>query len=82
MNTKQSLDKAEQLIGLKPLADALGGTYQMVRKWQKNGKMPNTEYSGETKYSWIIEELCEGQVTVESLLGFRPPFHDKKAANG
>lgn len=67
------LDKAVELVGLLPLAKALGRTYQAIRKWQRNGRMPRTEWTGETAYSEVIERLTGGRVTKEALLSPWPP---------
>jgi hypothetical protein len=66
------LDRAVTRFGLQPLARELGVTYQAVRKWQKRGRMPRTEYSGETEYCKIIERLSGGEITERELLAMRP----------
>lgn len=37
-------------LGLTPLARACGVSYQAVRKWQRLGRFPRTEWTGETDY--------------------------------
>jgi hypothetical protein len=56
------------LVGLKTLASELKVTYQAIRKWEKAGRLPRTEWTGETNYSGIIERLTEGKVTKAALL--------------
>lgn len=68
MNTQ--ISEAVKIIGLRPLAEACGVSYQAVRKWEKNG-MPRTEWTGETSYSETIESLCGGRVTKAQLLDRR-----------
>jgi predicted site-specific integrase-resolvase len=62
------IERAIELVGLQPLADGLGIEYQAVRKWQKAGQLPRTEWTGETRYAETIEKLTGGRVTKERLL--------------
>ncbi|MBX9609720.1 MAG: helix-turn-helix domain-containing protein [Gammaproteobacteria bacterium] len=59
---------AIELVGLQPLASACGVTYQALRKWEKAGRLPRTEWTGETNYSETIEALTGGRVTKADLL--------------
>ena len=65
------LDRAVDLLGLQPLARLCGVSYQAVRKWQRAGRMPRTEWTGETDYAHRIEAATEGAVTRARLLN--PP---------
>ena len=67
MSTQNPVSEAIEIIGLKPLANACGVTYQAVRRWEK-GNMPRTEWTGESNYSQIIETLTDGKVTRSRLL--------------
>lgn len=58
---------AIEIIGLQPLAQKCGKSYQAVRKWEKNG-LPRTEWTGETNYADTIEKVTQGQVTRDALL--------------
>jgi len=60
--------EAIALVGLKTLASELKVTYQAIRKWEKAGRLPRTEWTGETNYSEIIERLTEGKITKDRLL--------------
>lgn len=62
------LTRAIELVGLQPLAKQLGVTYQAVRRWERAGMMPRTEWTGETCYAATIEAATEGQITREQLL--------------
>lgn len=73
MNTKYALEEAIKIIGLSNIQKTLGITYQAVRLWQKNNRMPHTEYSGGTYHSKKIEEVTDGKVTISMLLGYVPP---------
>lgn len=72
------------------IAQKLGIKYQALQNWILRNEMPATEYNGKTFYSLDLEELTEGKVKVEDLLGFEPhPVTwererraQKKVANG
>lgn len=59
------------LVGLKPLAKACDVSYQAILKWEKRGRLPRTEWTGETNYSEIIERVTGGRVTRRALLKVR-----------
>lgn len=71
------------MAGLRTVARACGVTYQAVRKWEANGKLPRTEYTGETNYAMRIAEACKAadphsKITREALLGLPPVTrHDR-----
>lgn len=67
------ITKAIEVVGLQPLARGLGISYQALRKWEKSGYLPRTEWSGETDYSLTIERLTHGKVKARSLLKMKPP---------
>lgn len=81
MNTKNALQKAIDIVGLQPLAETLGCSYQAVRKWQKQNRMPDSEYSGRTINCLKIQEATGGAVTVKHLLG-EIPRHVFEVNNG
>lgn len=72
MTCDTPLKLAIEAIGLQPLARRLGVSYQAVQKWQRAGRMPRTEWTGETAYSDKIEELTAGAVTKAMLLAKWP----------
>ncbi|ENH6337830.1 hypothetical protein ABWH74_001126 [Burkholderia vietnamiensis] len=45
-------------------------TYQAVRKWIAKGRLPRTEWTGETNYSAAIESITSGAVPRLRLLHF------------
>jgi len=45
------ITEAVNVVGLKKLATELGVTYQAIRKWEKAGRLPRTEWTGETNYT-------------------------------
>jgi len=62
------LSKAIAQIGLQKIASELGITYQAIRKWEAQGRLPRTEWTGETRYAERIAELSGGSVSREALL--------------
>ena len=60
------MSKAIKISGLLPISKSCGVSYQAVRKWEKFG-LPNTEWTGETRYAHYIETLTKGKVTKEKL---------------
>lgn len=73
MSMTPPLKQAIQIVGLTKLARALAVSHQAVRKWQKAGRMPRTEWTGETNYSARIDALTDGKVPRELLLCKWPP---------
>jgi len=74
------LRQAVDLVGLGPMAKALGLTYPAIRKWERAGRMPRTEWTGETSYCEQIEVMTGGKVTAESLKGKWPELAHPSAA--
>lgn len=72
MNTSHPLKHAIALVGLSALARGLGVTHQAIRKWQVAGRLPRTEWTGETSHAARIEKATEGRVTREQLLAKWP----------
>lgn len=73
-----ALSKAIGIVGLAELARGLGVTYQAIRKWEAAGRLPRTEWTGETSYSDRIVAMTAGQVSKDELL--RLPAEAKAAA--
>ena len=68
MKQENKITEAIGIIGLQPLAKAVGLSYQAILKWEKAGRLPRTEWTGETNYSAVIERLTEGKVSRGDLL--------------
>lgn len=62
------IDVAIEKVGLAQLARELGVTPPAIRKWQRVGRMPRTEWTAETQYAQRIAHLCAGALTAEQLL--------------
>ena len=80
MSTKSPLHDAIAIVGLAALARLLGVSHQAIRKWQRAGRMPRTEWTGETDYSQIIERTTNGVVTRDKLLAKWPVVEEVVAA--
>lgn len=68
-----ALTSAIDQIGLQELARHLGVTYQAIRKWEAAGRLPRTEWTGETDYATRIVELAGGSVSRADLLRLPQP---------
>lgn len=72
MSKPTPLQRAAELLGQSGIATACGVTQPAVAKWVKKGRMPRTEYSGETNYAERITALCAAKgesITRNALLG-------------
>lgn len=47
-------------------------TYQAVLKWVRAGRLPRTEWTGETAYAQALSDAVGGQITREQLLAAAP----------
>lgn len=78
-NTSELLERAaEKAGGISALAAHLQVTYQAIRKWQKRNRMPRTEWTGETRYAEIIEELMQGEIPKAALLNAERRKNDRR----
>jgi hypothetical protein len=81
MNTPTPLDEALQIVGPTALARGLGLSPKAVRKWKAAGRLPRTEWTGETRYAERIEQLTGGKVPAARMLQPWPrPTADSTAA--
>ena len=69
---RSPLERAIELIGLGKLAKHLALSGQAIRKWQAAGRLPRTEWTGETAYAEKIECLSDANVTKAELLAKWP----------
>lgn len=72
MDIPNPLQAAIDQLGLTALARTCQVSHQAVRKWQRQGRMPRTEWTGETGYAPAIEEATGGKVTKDQLLSAWP----------
>lgn len=66
------LEKSINLIGIMKVSKAAGVTNGAVMNWQRRGKLPRTEWTGETNYAEKISEATGGEVTVDDFLSVYP----------
>lgn len=72
MSTEHPLRSAIAIVGLMRLARELGVSYQAVQKWLAAGRLPRTEWTGETSYAQRMQELTDGKVSKTALLSKWP----------
>jgi hypothetical protein len=70
MSDVSPLQKAFDLVGLIPLSKGLNLTYQALKRWERQGRLPRTEWTGETTYAQQIEKITEGAVPASDLLAW------------
>lgn len=58
--TTNPITKVIEAAGsLAAVARAAGVSHQAVRKWEKRGRLPRSEWTGETRYAEKLEEAFE-----------------------
>ncbi len=62
------LERAIDQVGWQALSKALDVSHQAIRKWVDAGRLPRSEFSGETTYASVIERETAGAVKVNDLL--------------
>jgi hypothetical protein len=68
MEKQNLITKAIKLIGLNPLAAACSVTRQAIRRWEKSGRVPRSDFTHETNYSGIIATETNQEITKLQLL--------------
>lgn len=68
---KNLISQAIELTSLTRLAKACGVTYQSVKRWEAKGRVPRTDWTGETDYASRIEEATGGRITRAQLLDLK-----------
>lgn len=66
MNTE--LNKAIKLLGAYKIARICGVRGPSVYKWIANGRLPRTEWTGETMYAQKIADASNGEISKDALL--------------
>lgn len=69
--TKDIISHAIETVGLCALAKACNVTPQAIYKWQAKGRLPRTDWTGETDYASRIEEATGGRITRTQLLDLK-----------
>ncbi|MHB1285523.1 MAG: YdaS family helix-turn-helix protein [Leptospirales bacterium] len=76
------LEKAVQFLGgYSATGRICGVSFMSVMKWIRKGRLPRTEWTGETDYAAKIEKALDGTVTREELrsVGFPVCASDEEA---
>lgn len=60
-------DAIEQVGGPIQVAKVCGVTRQAVDKWIHNGRLPRTDYTGETNYAELLAKASKGAFTARQL---------------
>ncbi|NJM13056.1 MAG: helix-turn-helix domain-containing protein [Synechococcaceae cyanobacterium SM1_2_3] len=81
MNTSTPINHAlakavQQLGGYAKTADLCEVNISVVWRWAKRGRLPRTEWTGETHYAELIEAATQGAITKAELLSYIPPKPD------
>jgi hypothetical protein len=79
MSAANPLSGAIAKVGLVALARGLNLTHQAIRKWERAGRLPRTEWTGETTYAEQIERLTGGEITKATLLSKWPVAQQEAA---
>jgi hypothetical protein len=66
------IEEIIKLKGFAATARAVGLSPQAIRKWQANGCLPRTEFTGETDYARALAKLTNNKVTKKQLLSMAP----------
>jgi len=74
------ITQAIEQVGLGKLAAACGVTYQALRKWEKAGRLPRTDWTGETDYAALIDRETGGQVSRQSLRAWSEQAYQSREA--
>jgi len=59
-----------KVIGLTKLAKACDISLAAILGWEKRGHLPRTDWTGETNFSFTIENLSDGKIKREALLNY------------
>jgi hypothetical protein len=78
MNTSTPINHAlakavQQLGGYAQTAVLCKVNISVVWRWAKRGRLPRTEWTGETHYAELIEAATHGAITKAELLSYIPP---------
>lgn len=68
MNDNPVLKAVNHFGGRTEVAEITGVSYMAVKKWERNGRFPRTEYTGETNYTEKLSQASEGALLVDELL--------------
>ncbi|EFA4129594.1 DNA-binding protein [Escherichia coli] len=67
MNQK-TLEDVIKTVRVSVVADVCGVSQRAIYKWMDNGKLPRTEYTGETNYAEKIAHASNGLFSADAIL--------------
>ena len=67
MNQK-TLEDVIKTVRVSVVADVCGVSQRAIYKWMDNGKLPRTEYTGETNYAEKIALASNGLFSADAIL--------------
>jgi hypothetical protein len=68
MNEENLISKAFEISGVKAIASACGVTEQAIYKWQRAGRLPRTELTGETDHATNIATATKRRISRRALI--------------
>jgi len=68
MNTNVIHEAIRVAGGSSAVAEAVGVSRQAVEKWAKRGRLPWSEYTGDTSYATTLSRLTQGAFSRDQLL--------------
>ncbi|WP_432480995.1 Cro/CI family transcriptional regulator [Moraxella sp. ZY200743] len=68
MSLNPVLKAIKHFGGRTQVAKITGVSYMAVKKWERNGCFPRTEYTGETHYAKTLSQESDGVLSVTELL--------------
>jgi hypothetical protein len=80
MSTSTEILTLKQAIEMVPgkvrgAASMCGVSPRAVYKWISTGRLPRTDYTGETNYAGLLAKASGGQFTADDLLELAKPHH-------
>jgi hypothetical protein len=52
------------------LSKIVGAQYQQLRLWEKRGRLPRSEFTGETRYARGLSRACGREVSPREILAW------------
>ena len=75
MNTHTTIKQVVKNTGLKKAAEACGVSQTAVQKWMKNGRLPRTEWTGESRHAEVLAGIGSHGLSADQIrqIGYRVP---------
>lgn len=66
--SQNTLSDVIKTIRVSVVAEACGVSQRAIYKWMTNGKLPRTDYTGETNYAEKIASVSNGLFSADTIL--------------